>query len=231
MQTAIEIEHERRLSPLVLSAHASTLSTWAELIAEFKRFATAPCAFCGQLSGRWQEDFHLDGDHENNAADNVVAACPLCHLVQHLERPRIEEEAMLIWLPEMSQRAVIGLARTIHLKLRESGEPVDAAVPSLGRAEPYAHLFRARRELLARAAIVKTRLGTSSPRELGAALRALPPAIYAQREALLGGVRLLPLGRLHHGDHDVYPDILATWVSLEGATGRKERQHAETQAS
>jgi hypothetical protein len=226
----IEIQHERRLSPLVLSAHASTPSAWAELTAEPKRFATAPCAFCGQFSCRWQEEFHLDGDHENNAPDNVVATCLLCHLVQHLDRPRIEEEATLIWLPEMSQRALIALARTIHLKLREAGEPVDAAIPSFGSAESYAHL-RARRELLVRATIVKTRLGTSSPRELDAAMRALPPAIYAQREELLGGVRLLPLGRLHHGDHDVYPDILATWASLEGATGRKERRHAETQVS
>jgi len=206
-----------RLLPLTLSSHVSTLWAMSDAFQEPNPLADEPCRFCGQVSGRWQERFHLDGDHTNNAVDNVVAACPLCYLVQHLERPRIHEEAALIWLPEMSQRALIALVRTLHLSLRAAGEPVDAAAASSGRSGPSVHLYRARQELLARATPAKTSLGTSSPRELGAALRALPAAAYARRDQLLGGLRFMPLGRLYRGDQDVYPEVLATWARLATA--------------
>jgi len=209
-----------QLRSLSLSAHASTLLMTAAPIMEPNPFAGQPCRFCGQVSGIWQEPYHLDGDHTNDVADNLVASCPLCHLVQHLERPRIEEEAALIWLPEMSQRALIALARTLHLKLHAAGEPLDVAVAASNHAEACAHFCRTRQELLARAAPAKTRLG--------AALRALPAAVYARRDQLLGGLRLLPLGRLYHGDQDVYPDILATWAGLAQATGGKGKADAET---
>ena len=217
-----------QLRSLSLSVHASTLLMTAASIMEPNPLAAQPCRFCGQVSGIWQEPYHLDGDHTNDVADNLVASCPLCHLVQHLERPRIEEEAALIWLPAMSQRALIALARTLHLKLHAAGEPLDVAVATSRRAEACAHFYRALQELLARAASARTRLGTSSPRELGAALRALPAAVYARRDQLLGGLRLLPLGRLYHGDQDVYPDILATWANLARATGGREKADAET---
>jgi intracellular multiplication protein IcmJ len=211
-----------RLMPLTLSAHASTLWTTPDSFQEPNLLVDEPCGFCGQVSGRWQERFHLDDDHTNNAPENVVAACPLCHLAQHLERPRIHEEAALIWLPEMSQRALIALVRTLHLALRAAGERVDAEVASSGRSGTSAHLYRAHQELLARTTPAKARLGTSSPRTLGAALRALPAAAYARRDQLLGGLRLLPLGRLYHGDQDVYPEVLATWAQL-GAASRSGR--------
>lgn len=207
-----------RLLPLTLSAHVSTLWTMPDSFQEPDPLANEPCCFCGQVSGRWQERFHLNGDHTNNGSDNVVAACPLCHLVHHLERPKISEEAALIWLPEMSQRALISQVRTLHLALRAAGERVDTEVVSPGRSGTSPHLYRARQELLARATPAKGRLGTSSPRALGAALRALPAAAYARRDQLLGGLRLLPLGRLYHGDQDVYPEVLATWAQLGPAT-------------
>lgn len=53
------------------------------------------------------------------------------------------------------------------------------------------------------------RLGTTSPRDLGAAFLGLPPKSYARRDKLLGGLRLLPLGRLLRGGRDGYPALLS----------------------
>ena len=60
------------------------------------------CRFCGHVATAWQEVFHLDSDHDNWAVDNLVTACTLCHGVQHLGRPTVEQEQVLIWLPDMS---------------------------------------------------------------------------------------------------------------------------------
>src|SRR5690348_13546883 len=53
-------------------------------------------------------------------------ACPLCALASGLARPRIDAEAALIWLPEMSQAALSVLVRAMHLRLRALGEEVHA---------------------------------------------------------------------------------------------------------
>ena len=53
---------------------------------------------------------------------DCVAACVLCYLCRHLERPRIDEEAALVWLTEMSQPALNVTMREIHLQLRALGE-------------------------------------------------------------------------------------------------------------
>jgi len=39
------------------------------------------------------------------SSHDSAAACVLCYLCHHLERPRIDEETVLVWLPEMSQPA------------------------------------------------------------------------------------------------------------------------------
>lgn len=53
------------------------------------------------------------------------------------------------------------------------------------------------------------------PSDLARALLRLSPAVHARRAALLGGVRLLPLGRFFVAGEDVYPKIVDTWL---GAT-------------
>ena len=55
------------------------------------------------------------------------------------------------------------------------------------------------------------RVGTASPRELGLALLELSSVAYARRAQLLGGLRLMPLGRFFQGEHDVYPEIVRSW--------------------
>lgn len=199
--------------PLVLSAHPSAWTAEAGL-SERKVGASGPaaCQFCGQLTAGWQVPYHLNDDHTDNTPGNVVASCPLCHLPQHLNRPQIDSEAVLVWLPEMAQGAISVLARCIHLACVAAGfAPFEAQAVRAPAARALAgyHAFRA---LYERRAAAELRLGTTSPRQLGAALLGLSEADYERRTKLLGGIRLLPTGRLFQGGRDIYPDMLRDWA-------------------
>ncbi len=204
------------LLPLALSAHASG---WNPVGAPDGTRGQHPgldasCRFCGFDAAGWQEPFHLDGDHANAALDNIAAACPLCHLCQHMDRPTIPGEAVLIWLPEVSQGAVIALARRIHLVLRAHDEP-----PHMERGRPVRNdaplkaAWAAQLALRERAKPAEHRLGTSSPLDFAAALLGLSPAARKRGDALLQGLRLLPLGHFYRDRRDVYPSMLDAWAS------------------
>src|SRR5260370_2178786 len=98
--------------PLHLSAHPTA---WTADADQDERGAHVPagatCQFCGQPTAGWQEPYHLNDDHADNSHANIAVSCPLCHLPQHLHRPDIDGEAVLIWLPDMAQGAVNILAR------------------------------------------------------------------------------------------------------------------------
>ena len=204
------------LLPLALSAH---VSAWNPVgvtdgVEGQRPALDRSCQFCGLDAAGWQEPFHCDGDHANGSPGNIVSACPLCHLCQHLDRPHIHEEAALIWLPEMSQAAVIALARGVHLVLHAHGEPahMDRGIPV--RDTPALQSAWATHDALRkRSHSAEERLGTASPLDLSAALLGLSPAALKRGGVLLRGLRLLPLGRLYHGRHDVYPKILAAWAA------------------
>jgi hypothetical protein len=167
------------------------------------------CAFCGMHSGRLQRFAAASRrDHDR------VAVCPLCFLCQHLERPTIDKEAMLIWLPEMSQAALNVTMREIHLELRARGEDLhDAGWLRLDTPERK-RLYHARAALSARSAAAADRLGTAKPSELAGALYRLSRSSYAHRAKLLSSVRLLPLGRFYDGGRDIYPEIVDAWRAL-----------------
>lgn len=176
--------------------------------------ANTPCAFCGIRSGKWQTPCHLDGDSDNGTSADRVAACPLCALARHLERPRIDDEAALVWLPEMSQQAANTVTREIHLQLRALGEGLHTAARFRLDTPDRRTLYHARAALAAGADAAASRLGTGAPSELASALRRLSPGARGHRDTLLGGLRLLPLGRLYEADEDVYPGIVDTWLAL-----------------
>jgi intracellular multiplication protein IcmJ len=197
--------------PLVLSAHPSAWTADAGTGERKVVHPMATCQFCGQPTAGWQEPYHLNDDHEDGSAANIAISCPLCHLPQHLHRPTIDDEAVLIWLPEMAQGAVSVLARQIHLACVAEGLP--AAYRDVAHTAPtLSAAYHAYRTLHERSAAAALRLGTQSPRQLGAALRELAPSDYARRATLLGGVRLLPLGRLFRAGVDIYPKILRDWA-------------------
>lgn len=203
------------LLPLALSAHASA---WNPAGIPGGDVGQRPaldisCRFCGLDAAGWQEPFHRDGNHADLAPGNAVPACPLCHLCQHLDRPRIREEATLIWLPETSQAAVNALVRGIHLVLHAHGEPahVERGRP-LHDTPPLRAAWAAYQALLERARLADERLGTVSPLDLACALMGLSPHAREHGVQLLHGLRLLPLGRLYQEDCDIYPQVLDTWA-------------------
>jgi hypothetical protein len=200
-----------RLQPLVLSANfgdeiAGPPGATGEAQSNSDELR---CPFCGMPSGRWQ-NFVAPA----RTSHDRTAACLLCFLCRHLERPRIDEEAALVWLPEMSQPALNVMMREIHMQLRALGEHLrDAGRLRLDTPERL-RLYYARSALGARAAAAASRLGTDKPSELAGALCRLSPAAHPKRAKLLHGVRLLPLGRFYAGSNDVYPAIVDSWREI-----------------
>jgi hypothetical protein len=212
-----------RLRPLVLSANfgdaAAVESIYEPLVApsrgarptgEVKSHCDdLRCPFCGMPSGRWQ-NFVAPASRSYDC----VAGCELCFLCCHLERPRIDEEAALVWLPEMSQPALNVTMREIHMQLRALGEDLHEAGRRHLDTPERLRLYCARSAFSARAAAAASRLGTDKPSELAGALCRLSPAAHANRAKLLDGLRLLPLGRFYAGNKDVYPEIVDSWREI-----------------
>jgi len=134
--------------------------------------------------------------------------------VRHLERDTIAEEAVLIWLPEMTQAALNALAHGAHRHLARDGALRWAASPlALTPDEVPNYALEAIRALEARSFEAETRLGASSPRVLGAALMRMKPRLYEDRARLLGGLRLWPRGRFFVDGEDIYPQLIADRVA------------------
>lgn len=167
----------------------------------------ASCAFCGAACGTW-------GRTVTDDVGAACPACPLCALPRSLARPRIDEEAALVWLPEMSQAVISTLVRAMHARLAALGERLEWGDGFLLDGPDQRIAYTVGAALHGRAAEAADRLGTASPRELGRALPRLPQAVAAQRPRRLSGLRLLPLGRLFEDGEDVYPRLAAGWAAV-----------------
>jgi len=155
------------------------------------------CPFCGvRLAEGREPSLCADGSEE--------FACVPCLLVRHLERETIAEEAVLIWLPDLSQAALNALVNGVHRRLAAGGAPF--AVSSSETLNPALEAIRA---IEMRQSEAETRLGTSSPRVLGEALMRAKPDLYADRARRLGGLRLWPRGKFFVDGEDVYPRLVA----------------------
>ena len=196
------------LQPITLSIYP----TWSDDPAK-PADGLAACAFCGVAAGRWAGRGCLPPGYRI-----VAPACPLCSLPQHLERPRIDDEAALVWLPEISQAALNATLREVHVRLQALGEDVHAEAVFRKRDTALANLYYARAILAERRDAAEARVGTALPHELGLALLELSPAAYSRRAELLEGLRLLPLGRFFEDDEDVYPEIVGFWRELANTT-------------
>ena len=142
----------------------------------------------------------------------LLDICLLCSLCQGLDRATIDAEAALIWLPEMSQAALIATVRRLHVICCQDGAPPTMdRVPRLG-TDRLRQAWGVYAALLRRTALVQKRLGSLSIRDLAAALEDVTPAARV-RASLLGGLRLLPLGRFFRDGADVYPAALASLAS------------------
>jgi hypothetical protein len=160
------------------------------------------CSYCGCTIGK--SPSALDGAK--------AAACILCGLVQNLVRPRIDDEACLVWIPELSQSAINVVIRRVHLLLRAHSESVEIEVKPTKVVGIIPSLYHVTQALRDRRREAEARLGTSAPSELGDALLRLAPDAHEERGKLLCGTRLLPLGRVYRGAENIYPQILDSWT-------------------
>jgi len=187
-----------RLQPLILSVRESGRTGGG---------AQSSCPFCGVRFAEGQEPFLCP----DGSAD---FSCAPCHLVRHLERDTIAEEAVLIWLPEMTQAALNALAHGALKRLARDGELDRATRPFALTPDEFPNeALEAIRALEARSVEAETRLGASSPRVLGAALMRMKPRLYEDRARLLGGPRLWPRGRFFVDGEDIYPQLIADRVA------------------
>jgi hypothetical protein len=198
-----------RLLPLSFSAHATASSPQGLPHAPWGAAGSGSCQFCGFGRRDWQEPFHVNGDHTDFSPPNVVSSCILCHLLQHLDRETIDEEAALIFMPELTQAVVNSLARAVHAQLVRNGEPPTLIRPSLAHRIEVRNALSASLALRERAQPAAAILGAHSPRDLCAALLRCKPEFYERRSKLLAGLRLLPLGRYFRDGEDIYPSLLA----------------------
>ena len=137
-----------------------------------------------------------------------------CSLVRHLERQTIAEEAVLVWLPDLSQAALNAVANVVHRRLAAEGALYLAASPfAVTWSEIPNPALEAIRAIEMRRAEAETRFGTSSPRVLGEALMRARPNLYADRARHLGGLRLWSRGKFFVDSEDVYPRLIASGVA------------------
>ncbi len=192
-----------RLLPLALSVDPA----WFPGEMEARGQISGVCRFCGQPAVIRQEPISRAEAGSKRAKDATAPACAFCHLVRHLERPAIDREASLIWLPEMTQAALNRVAwRMFRILVPERNKVVGVNAARTGKepAAGAAELHQALREL---ACVAAKELGTSSPSELGEVLLKLPSESYARRAQSLGGIRLLPLGLFFVGGRDVFASL------------------------
>jgi intracellular multiplication protein IcmJ len=208
-----------RFLPILPSTHPSA---WAvepdeaereELAQRVRERDAHTCRFCGHHAISWQAVVEIDGDVGNCSEDNLATACALCQSVQRLGRHSVNDELLLIWLPDISQAALNCIVRRIHLTLHTHGEQAHALEMPRSQAPAVYAAMRAYRGLQVEARTVEARIETSRPGELGAALMGLGSKSRHELQAALGGVRFLHRGHYFRNGRDVYSQVLSAWAA------------------
>jgi intracellular multiplication protein IcmJ len=166
------------------------------------------CAYCGGALG-----LHAEGP-----------SCVACTLVRRLDRPRIDEEACIVWLPEMTQAALVCLVREMHCQMRATGDGFDAQGAAVVLTPERRALYHARTALFESARLATEYVGTNRPSELAQLLTRISRTAYQHRQELLGGVRVVPCGRFFVGAADVYPDVVDSWRERTVSAANKGSQ-------
>lgn len=177
------------------------------------------CCFCGFRNLKYQEVHHFNDDHSDNRLENLITTCPFCHLCQHIGLAGRNKEAVLIWLPEISQADLHHVVRTILMSQHVSDviKKDPRGVPSLIKTfREAADIAKSAMAALEDRQEEAERRLTSDPLDLANALLMLPDEIYARRKEGLEGFRLLPLGRRFQGRDDIMRKQIETWVETQG---------------
>jgi hypothetical protein len=178
------------------------------------------CRFCGHPAVVRQERIICTEVGSHRAKDDAAPACAFCHLVRHLERAAIDREAILIWLPEMTQAALNRVAWRMFRTLVPESDKVEGVSAARTRKEPTAAAAALHQALRDLACVAAKELGTSSPSELGEVLLKLPSDSYSRRAQSLGGIRLLPLGLFFIEGRDVFASLFGRGHELARSNHR-----------
>ena len=178
------------------------------------------CKFCNFKAAKWQEVHHVNDDHADNREKNLTTVCQYCHMCQHIGLAGRNNEAVLIWLPEIQQDVLHHLVRATQVARRW------AETASQGR-RPQANTMRTAQQVSDGAASftaalreredhAESMLGTSDLLEIANILLAMPDDIYEERQNILRGFRMLPLGVRQQNNDDVMTKIVDSWMEPGG---------------
>jgi hypothetical protein len=170
------------------------------------------CAFCG-FAGPGAARFISTTAHDGTAVKQT--ACLLCAAIQDLGRPTIDYEALVIWMPEISQAALNRLVRGLQITLLTDVKSPAFPAPQAGIGGPATALYRV---LAARQEGAVGRVGTASPSLLARAAAGLQQEARHARRLVPTGLRVLHLGRHFAGGRDIYPDAVRQWASSQSAS-------------
>lgn len=178
------------------------------------------CVFCGFRAMSWQEVHHKNDDHADNRLENLLTTCIYCHMCQHIGRAGRFKEAILAWIPELSQAQIHHIVRAIQVTQHEvqrskSMRALNAeAQKTIRQLDDSANSLFAR--LKGREAQAVEIFGTGDPLDLANVMLEMPDELYETREDFLTGLRLLPLGIRMQGGEDIMPKIVETWTERGG---------------
>lgn len=181
------------------------------------------CRFCSFRALKWQEVHHRNNDHADNRPNNLVTACSFCHMVQHIGLAGKNNEAVLIWLPEIPQDRLHHIVRTIlvanrwaEVTLSSPRRRPDIINASKEMSDASRSLFAKLRD---REEGAVRHIGTSNALELANILLSMPDEAYDKRADFLRGVRLLPLGKRQQEGEDIMPKVIDSWMDAGGPYG------------
>lgn len=167
------------------------------------------CKCCGFRAEDYQEILFKNGDRKNMRLENAITTCIFCNQCFDLSKVGAMQSGVLIWLPEISQPVLHHIMRAIYVARVSQG-------PAAKSARHALEVLMSRREQ------ARLWIGTDNPKFLAAAMKDfLSPKKYEQRDALLKGIRLMPLDRRvikndDKGEFNQFPLILASWRSGDG---------------
>lgn len=161
------------------------------------------CQYCGFKSKKFQHIHHLDDDHNNNIDSNLITACPLCHMSQHIGYAGIKGMGVLIYLDQerfgeyalnISQEKLNNIVRLLWI--RQESDNKDAS----NQATDYL-----KRLEQARVDADKV-IGTCDPILLANTLKEITEDEYLEREKALGKVLFLPFKEGFYREHNYWKD-------------------------
>lgn len=178
------------------------------------------CRLCNFKATKWQEVHHVNDDHSDNRKDNLWTVCSYCHMCQHIGLAGRNQEAVLVWLPEIPQDRLHHMVRTIQVAERWAETSTMARNVRSDMIRTAKTISEGANSLMAkfreRQLVAEQKLGTSDLSEIANIMLTMPDDIYERRGDFLHGFRMLPLGIRKQENDDVMSRMVDSWLDAGG---------------